>query len=430
MSAEDDLPARGAVFWPIGTGDSTTVVVDETVVLQIDLHDMDKADGEENPEVAVIDRLVDALPVIDGEPYLATFALTHADKDHCLGFADLLSKVRIGELWSTPRLWREFNDPDADDPCEDAVAFREESERRIAATKKALAAGTEPESGDRIVVIGHDDDHGQHPYEELPDQYKSYPGQTLTVLDGHECAGRFEAFIHAPFGDDCAAPRNETSLAMQVTLTDDSGVDGKLLLFGDLAHDTIMKIFDYSEYHNRQQYLEWDMLLAPHHCSKKVMYKPNDNGNDELQMDVLNALERNARAGAVVVSSSAVVPASDVVGANPPHRKAADRYSEIADDFICTMSWGDQAAPSPVVFGVDADGATIVSEPLAVLAAARSGARLGARLATVAAAAVTVAHSLPSAATDASTGPDRVRTAVNTDRGGDNAPDNPVGFGT
>ena len=41
------------------------------------------------------------------------FALTHAYKDHCLGFADLLSKVRIDELWATPRLWREYNDPGA-----------------------------------------------------------------------------------------------------------------------------------------------------------------------------------------------------------------------------------------------------------------------------------------------------------------------------
>jgi hypothetical protein len=159
------------------------------------------------------------------------------------------------------------------------------------------------------------------------------------------------------------------------------------------------------------------------------MYKPNDNGNDVLQMDLLNAFERNARAGAVVVSSSAVIPASDVVGANPPHRKAADRYSEIADDFICTMSWGDEAAPSPVVVGVDADGATVVSEPSADLAAARSSARPGARLAAVTAAAVTVAKSLPSAAADTATGPDRVSTAVNTDRGGDKAPDTPVGFG-
>ena len=112
-----ELPSRGVVFWPVGTGDSTTVIIDDEVVLQVDLHDMAKADDDETPEVPVVDRLVEALPQVDGEPYLAVFALTHADKDHCLGFADLLEKVRIGQLWSTPRLWREFNDPDAEDPC-------------------------------------------------------------------------------------------------------------------------------------------------------------------------------------------------------------------------------------------------------------------------------------------------------------------------
>jgi len=104
-----ELPSRGVVFWPVGTGDSTTVIVDDEVVLQVDLHDMAKADDDNNPEVPVVDRLADALPQVDGKPYLAVFALTHADKDHCLGFADLLGQVQIGELWSTPRLrelWR------------------------------------------------------------------------------------------------------------------------------------------------------------------------------------------------------------------------------------------------------------------------------------------------------------------------------------
>jgi hypothetical protein len=136
---------------------------------------------------------------------------------------------------------------------------------------------------------------------------------------------------------------------MQVTLTDDSGIDGKVLLFGDLAHDTIMKIFNYSEYHDREQYLEWDLLLALHHYSKREMYKPDGDGKDVLQMDVLNAFERNARDGAVIVSSSAVFPSKDVAGANPPHRTAADRCSEIADEVICTISWVDEAAPLPVV---------------------------------------------------------------------------------
>lgn len=437
MSQSEGLPGRGVVFWPVGTGDSTTVVVDDNTVMQVDLHDMAKADDETTPEVAVVDRLVEALPVVDGEPYLATFVLTHADKDHCLGFADLLAQVRIGELWSTPRLWREYIDPEAPELCADAVAFREESERRITATLDAVKAGRVPASGDRIRVVGYDDEHTSHAYDELPEYYLAWPGQSLTTLDGQDYAGVFEAFIHAPFRDDAASARNETSLSMQVTLTDETGVTGKVLLFGDLAHDTIMKIFDYSEYHKRDEYLEWDLLLAPHHCSKRVMYKRDADGKEQVQLDVLNAFERNAREGATVVCSSAVFPSVDVDGLNPPHRMAADRYLEIADEVICTMSWVDEGAPMPVVFGVDATGARIIRGDL-VHGAAREAelelkaAAFGGRFAAVTASAVAVAHAIPvaaAAATAGATGPERVQKAVTADRGGASAPETPVGFG-
>lgn len=435
MSQSEGLPARGVVFWPIGTGDSTTVVVDDLVVMQVDIHDMAKADDEETPEVAVVDLLVEALPVVDGQPYLATFVLTHADKDHCLGFADLLEKVRIGELWSTPRLWREYNDPDAQELCSDAVAFREESERRITATLVAVEAGIEPKSGDRVRVVGYDDEHSSHAYDELPDDYLAWPGQSLTALDGHERAGTFEAFVHAPFKDDAASARNETSLSMQVTLTDETGIDGKVLLFGDLAHDTIMKVFEYSEYYKREQYLEWDLLLAPHHCSKRVMYKKDLDGEEQLQMDVLNAFERNSRPGGTVVCSSAVFPEIDIDGHNPPHRMAADRYTEIADEVVCTMSWGDEAAPSPVVFGVDATGGRIIRGDLVKSAASEAvieleASAVGHRFAAVTAAAVAVASEAPrSRASATQVGADRVDEAVTADRGGISAPETPVGFG-
>jgi beta-lactamase superfamily II metal-dependent hydrolase len=436
MSELEGLPARGVVFWPVGTGDSTTVVVDDLVVMQVDIHDMAKADDEETPEVAVVDRLVEALPAVGGKPYLATFVLTHADKDHCLGFADLLQQVTIGELWATPRLWREYNDPDAPELCSDAVAFREESERRIEATMKAVSAGGVPASGDRIRVVGYDDEQSSHAYNELPDEYLAWPGQSLTMLDGNDCAGVFAAFIHAPFRDDAAAARNETSLSMQVTLTDETGVDGKVLLFGDLAHDTIMKVFDYSEYYNREQYLAWDLLLAPHHCSKRVMYKRDADGKEQLQLDVLNAFERNARPGGTVVCSSAVFPDVDVDGHNPPHKMAADRYAEIVDEVICTMSWVDEGAPSPVVFGVDAAGARIIRGDLVKSAASEAAAELaasavGRRFAAVTAAAVAVANNIPrsAAATTGAAGPERVDAAVNSDRGGRHAPETPVGFG-
>lgn len=434
-----ELPARGAVFWPVGTGDSTTLVIDEDVVMQIDLHDLAKADEEDTPEVPVVDELAESLPVVDGKPYLAVFALTHADKDHCLGFADLMSKVTIGELWATPRLWREYTDnPDGDGLCSDAKAFQEEAERRVEATRVAAAAGTDPGSGDRIVVIGYDGE-SEHAYNDLPAQYLSGPGHSITVLDGNDCAGQFEAFIHAPFAADAAAARNETSLAMQVTLTDESGQAGKLLLFGDLAHDTIIKIFSYSEEHEREQYLEWDLLLAPHHCSKYVMFMHSVEGGDVFQSDVMDFFVKHQRPNAVVIASSGEIPPKDEVGLNPPHRMAADRYEEIVDELINTMSWLDVNEPSPVVFGVTADGAAIIRDEVveasaSTVLAAGLATSSSPRLDRIAAAATTVAKAVKAArpnavVSDRRTGPERVQDALAADRGGESAPRTAVGFG-
>lgn len=430
-----ELPELGVVFWPVGTGDSSTVVISQDVLLQVDLNDRDKADDDETPEVPVVDLLVAALPDgADGRPYLSAFALTHADKDHCSGFADLLSKATIGELWATPRMWREIlDDPMADGLCEDAQAFHAEVERRVEAIKKAVAGNKSVADGDRLLVIGYDTDHDKHAYSELPDEYLAYPGRSITKVDGVEYAGRFEAFIHAPFVDDCAGARNDTSLSMQVTLTEDGGQDGKVLLFGDLAYDTIIKIFEYSEAKNRPHYLAWDLLLAPHHCSKKVMYIRED-GKDVLKTDILEAFEKHGRDGSVVVASSAVIPTADVEGANPPHRKAADRYRDYASRLICTMEWPTVEDPSPVVFGVDATGARVIEDDL-IESLAKEALTAGARgrlteIAVAATAAGRYAAGRTSVSATASmSGTQRVRAAVAADRGAEEAPKSTIGFG-
>lgn len=426
----ETLPERGVVFWPVGTGDSTTIVVDDETVVQIDIHDMVKADDDATPEVAVVDRLMESLPQRDGRPYLAVFALTHADLDHCRGFTDLLSEITIGELWATPRLWREFADGTSA-ICEDARRFQEEAERRVAATLAAVAAGDEPVSGDRILVIGYDTNHDDHAYSELPDRYLSGPGKAVASLDGKDCTGAFQAFLHAPFRDDCAAARNETSVAMQVVLSEGPS-KGRFLLFGDLAHNTIMKVVDYSEANGRADKVGWDVLLAPHHCSKAVMYV-----DGELQQDVLDALARNAGYPATVVSSSAPVPAANDPGSNPPHALAKARYEEVAESFLCTMEHGGDARPNPVAFAVGADGLRLieaaVDSELASKGALSAGAR-GSRLGKVAAAAAAyaagaVAAAGPAPAADGRTGPDRIRAAVARERGGDTAPGSVTGFG-
>jgi beta-lactamase superfamily II metal-dependent hydrolase len=433
---------RGVVFWPVGTGDSTTVVIDEDTVVQVDLHDMAKADDGDSPETPIVDRLVEVLPVRDGVPYLAAFALTHADQDHCLGFKDLLDVVAIGELWATPRLWREFEDADGEDLCEDAKVFHEEVLRRVEATKDAVASGNAPSSGDRVLIIGHDENGAGYSYHDLPDEYITGPGHAITSVDGSDHAGVFVAFIHAPFSDDCAKPRNETSLAMQVTLTDASGADGKFLLLGDLAYDTIMKIFDYTHSHqDRDEYVAWDVLLAPHHCSKKVMYVTDGIASDEYRDDVMQAFDMHGRGGTTLVSSSAPTPAVDTPGANPPHRMARDRYEEIADTFVCTMEWPTEETPAPVAFAVDATGVVLLDpqESIDLAAEPVSKALSFGRLAAVTAAAGAVAAEFarrrvqrkverPGGVSEPR-GASAVRRAITTDRGGNRAPARATGFG-
>ena len=353
-------PQRGIMFWPVGTGDSTTIVVDDDHVIQVDLHDMAQADLDGAVVIPVVDELAACLPKRDGRPYLAVFVLTHADQDHCRGFADLLKAVTIGELWATPRLWREYEDADAV-ICADARAFQEEAERRVRATRAAVGRGERPASGDRILVVGYDTDREEHAYADLPAEYLTGPGHMVTALDGEDMSAVFEAFIHAPFAADCAAARNETSLALQVTLKDPAGSDGRVLLLGDLAHDTIMKILTYSEEHQREDRVAWDVLLAPHHCSQHVMYR-----DGELQQDILDAFGRHARDGAVIVASSMPVPSRNDPGDNPPHAKAKARYLQIvdnADHFICTGQWPDADHPRPVVFGLGASGLTLIDPP-------------------------------------------------------------------
>jgi beta-lactamase superfamily II metal-dependent hydrolase len=442
--AASSTPRRGIMFWPVGTGDSTTIVVDDDHIVQVDLHDMAQADLDGAAVTPVVDELAACLPKRNGRPYLAVFVLTHADQDHCRGFADLLEAVTIGELWATPRLWREYETADSV-ICDDARAFQEEAERRVRATRAAVARGEKPKSGDRILVVGYDTEGEQHAYADLPDEYLTGPGHLVTSLDDDDMSAVFEAFIHAPFADDCAAARNETSLALQLTLRDPTGTDARILLLGDLAHDTIMKIISYSEAHQREDRLAWDILLAPHHCSKHVMYR-----DGELQQDVLDAFERHARDHAIIVASSMPVPFRNSAGDNPPHAKAKARYLQIVDGedrFICTQEWPDPDQPCPVVFGLSAGGLTLLDPSVlddsaqALGAAAKAagestapdGAASGVLIMLAAAAAAGLARWLSKRRAapkqDREPGLDRAQRAVTAARGRDTGPRQPVGFG-
>ena len=345
------LPSQGFVFWPVGTGDAVTIVAEEDeAVMQVDLHHLDSANDEDDPHAAIVDELEEHLPKNDdGDPYLAVFALTHPDTDHVKGFEELLDRVEIGAIWHTPRIFRE-NQSDLGD---DAAAFKREVKDR---REKTIEEDGDVESGRRVRVIGHDDIFEEDEYEDFPERWRTYPSDVVSELDGTDYEGSFEAFIHAPFKDDSAGERNETSLAMQIELSDDSEEVGKALLLGDLSYPTVRRIFDKTEEKNRPERLEWDVLMAPHHCSKSVMYwKGEDDDERKLKQDILDDLEEVSLSPAYVVAS-AESEFSDGKNENPPHTKARNRYEEIVDDFICTQEHPDEDNPEPITLAFTDEG--------------------------------------------------------------------------
>ncbi|GJL96024.1 MAG: hypothetical protein DHS20C05_24290 [Hyphococcus sp.] len=374
----------GFIFWPVGTGDSTSIVIDDETIFQVDLRHLEKSEDDADDHVAIVDRLVEELPKVDGSPYLAAFGLTHPDKDHIQGFEELLDRVVIGELWFTPRIFREYHE----DLCDDAVAFKKEADRRIA---KMIETGGNAEAGDRLRLIGYDELLEEEKFEGFPPEYLTVPGNAVTELDGADRVGAFRAFIHAPFKDDSDGERNDTSLAMQVVLSDDPS-EGGALLFGDLKYPTIRKIFDVSKAAGNEDNLAWKILLAPHHCSKSVMYQ-DEGGSEVLKQDILDDFEAAQVGDGFVVASSEAIPAQNKKGDNPPHAKAKARYEEIvAGDFLCTHEDGEAGEPLTFNWG-DGD---IVYEGAASAAAAKT---------------------------------DTIAEAIDDARGGDAPPSGKVGFG-
>jgi hypothetical protein len=338
----EELPDSGFIFWPVGNGDSTTVVVDPETVVQIDVHNLDCAEDDDDPRVPIVDQLVELLPKnADGQPYLAAFGLTHADEDHCRGFKELLEQVAIGDLWFSPYILR-----DEPDLSPDAEAFCAEARRRV---EKNIEGDVG--SGDRVRVIGYYDLLKEEQYAGLPEDCLVAPGSAFSAIDGVDHGEDFRVFVHGPVGSDDELERNDTSLAMQLTVAVD-GVPARLLLLGDLAYPGVKRVFDESEGEN----IEWDVLLAPHHCSKSVFYFAE--GEEETatrKQDVIDAMTEAAAEGATVVASCDPIPASNQSGDDPPHADARRRYEEIVGDFIVTAEHPNTDAPEPVVFEFSGD---------------------------------------------------------------------------
>ncbi|MEL6945616.1 MAG: hypothetical protein AAFO82_23415, partial [Bacteroidota bacterium] len=284
------------------------------------------------------------------------FILTHPDDDHCHGFEKHFytgkpnnysdkdkgeNKILIDEMWVTKLIYGEV--------CSDAETIREEVKRRRKLYDSTDRSNETPYN--RLSMIGYDTDatFGNCPYHIPGDLVKDFVGITHTNL---------EIFIHSPFKKSLIEAqakndRNASSIVCQYKLKrDDSNAYFNLLEGGDADHYRWKTIKEKSKKHNNLDRLEYDVMLAPHHCSwtfyNDVSYDDHPDPQETSKEIIRDFRDKNDKSY-IVASCKEILDNND----NPPHHPAKKEYIKDLGDkkrFICTAEYPTKADPKPIQF--------------------------------------------------------------------------------
>lgn len=350
-------------FYPVGNGDCDLITIGgANKKMMFDCNFRQKAEDDNDEMYDVLgDLLNNELTAKKcGLPFLDAFLLTHPDQDHCLSFADKFylgdpdnikqadkdnKTILIGELWYSPRVFEELTS----ELHTDAKAFKKEAKRRMELYKSD--AKKADKDGNRIRIIGWTD----NPDLKGLENRIITPGTTISEVNGSNCR-YFEMFIHAPFKNDIAGEdRNMTSIAAQLRFkSDKNSIDiARVFLGGDTEWRVIERIMNET---TDDDYLNWDLMEAPHHCSYKFFADDREDDANQASLDFLEKSED----GAFVVSSSKVVKKNSD---NPPCQKAKNRYTDRVGEynFFCTSGEKDDDFEKPIVFDIE-DGEVALRE--------------------------------------------------------------------
>lgn len=360
----------------VGNGDQTLIRFDSGRRLLIDCNIKAPGQGETLPDV--IAQLRERLDRdAQGRLFVDAFLLTHPDQDHCRGLRDHFhlgtiddwdkgtDKIVIREMWSSPMVFRRASKKHA--LCEDAKAWNAEARRRV---RKFRSDGV-CQAGDPIQIFGEDegDKTGDLGAILVP------RGAQFSRINGERDATFLGTLIApAPPGEDDdedMRSKNNSSVIINLSLNAGFQRDAARYLFGGDAEVGIWEAI-WDEFKDNVDVLEYDVLIAPHHCSWHSLSW--DSWSEKGEKAVVSQKARKAlsqkRLGACVIASSKVICDDD---SDPPCIRAEREYKDIvgAKKFECLA---DDAGDEPVEFDIKASGpvklgmaaaATVVSTPAA-----------------------------------------------------------------
>lgn len=356
------------VFYPVGNGDTTQIVLSKGRRVLFDFCHREKAEDDDTPEIDLKARLKEDLKSA-ARDYFDVVAFTHADLDHIQGSTEFFElqhakkyqgegRIKIRELWVPAAMLLE--EADKDHQTEEFVLLRQEARHRLLEGKdilvfskpQALADWLEP----LLKARGESASARDHLF---IDAGTIVPGFTL-AKDG------VEFFCHSPFIKHCDNGdiiRNSAALVFNVRFNAD-GATYDYLEIGDAEYGDLEDIVTTTRYHKNDDRLTWDLFNIPHHCSYRALNE--DKGKNETEpTPLVKDLLLMGKQDAYIVSCSKPVP--DVKDSyeqvQPPHiqaRKAYERYlKEVGGrKFLVTMEEPNANKPEPIVFEIGGGGVT------------------------------------------------------------------------
>ena len=340
--------ASEIVFFSVGNGDMVLVRLDDArkTRILIDINVRNVSDSEED----ICDVKEELLKLIEkdksGRPFVDVFLLTHPDHDHCRGLEnnfhlgqiedyksdDEDKKIIIHEIWSSPLVFRRASSNHT--LSEDAKAFNKEAKRRVQVyrdKKKGI------EAGDRIIII-EEDENGKT--DDLKDILVKVD-EEITVING-KSSDILTVKINGPLSkqkmeeDEEKLKKNHSSVICQFNFKIGETDRSNLYLCGGDAEVEIWSRL-WGKYKSGPSRLEYDVLLAPHHCSWHTLSYDSWSRASSPKVDnkAKNALSQS-RSGALIVSSSNKIKDDDV---DPPCWGAKAEYEKTTKDcsgeFVC-----------------------------------------------------------------------------------------------
>ncbi|GAA0624963.1 hypothetical protein [Thalassospira tepidiphila] len=339
-------------FFPVGNGDMTLIRLRNDQSILIDINVTTAADDASDDRPDVISQLRERLEKDEnGRSFVDVFVLSHPDQDHISGLEKHFhlgpendwkkedDKILIKEMWSSPIIFRRASKNHK--ICEDAKAWAKEARRRVAQYRETSSFP----DGERIQIMGEDADGKTDDINEI----------VVSVGDCIETAnsirdGAFSARLLAPLSpddqiDEEELSKNNSSVILRFALQNKENTETCHFLTGGDAGVAIWERLWELHGETKSEWLEYDILQAPHHCSwRSLSYQSWSDLGEKAQVNdnAVSALSQVLEGG-IIISSSKTIKKDD---ANPPHERAKREYLSMvggdADRFFCTMEHWDE----------------------------------------------------------------------------------------